>query len=83
MRGFEGRDDLLREGHCLVDRNRPARDPLRQILALDELHDEGRDVGGVFEAVNRPDVWMIERREHLGFALEAREAIRRALGARV
>ena len=38
---FEGLGDLLRDGKRVVDRDRATRDPLRQILAFDELHHEG------------------------------------------
>ena len=35
----------------------PARDPLRQILALDEFHDEGAHAAGFFEAVDVRRCW--------------------------
>ena len=54
----------------------PVRDPLREILTLDEFHDEGADAAGFFEAVDVRDVRMIQRREGLGFAGEPRQAIR-------
>ena len=45
-----------------VERNRPARDPLREILALDELHHErARSVR--LEAVDLRDVRMVQRGE--------------------
>ena len=46
-----------------------------EILALDEFHHQRRDAVGVFKAVNRRDVRMVQRREDFGFALEAREAL--------
>ena len=76
VRGFERLGDLLGDWQRLVERNRAARNALRQILALDEFHDERRDVGGLLETVDRRDVRMVEGREHFGFALKAREAIR-------
>ena len=42
---------------------------------FDQLEDEGVHAVGFFEAVDRADVGMVQRREHLRFALEAREAI--------
>jgi hypothetical protein len=41
---------------------------LRQVLAFDQFHDEGRDVRRLFAAVDRGDVRMVECREHFGFA---------------
>ena len=53
-----------------------ARDALRQVVALDQFHDERGEVCCLLEAVDRRDVRMVERREHFGFALKAREPIR-------
>ena len=50
----------FRDRQRLVERNRAARDALRQILALDEFHDEGADAAGFFEAVDVRDVGMIQ-----------------------
>ena len=48
----------------------------RQILALDQLHHERGDAAGcLLEAVDRGDVRMVQRGEHFGFALKAREPI--------
>ena len=43
--------------------------------AFDQLHDERADAARILEAVNLRDVRMIERREHLRLAAEAREAL--------
>ena len=40
VRRFERLGDLPRDRQRLVDRDRAARDPLREILALDEFHHE-------------------------------------------
>ena len=40
VRRFERLGDLLRDRQRLVERDRAARDPLREVLALDELHHE-------------------------------------------
>ena len=40
VRGFERLRDLLRDRQRLVERDRAPRDPLRQVLALDEFHHE-------------------------------------------
>ena len=75
VRRFERLGDLPRDRQRLVERNRAARDPLRQVLALDELHDERGDALGFFESIDRRDVRMIQRGEDFGFALEPREPI--------
>jgi hypothetical protein len=72
VRRFERFGDLPRHGQRLGQRNRAARDPLRQILALDELHDQRLDAVGFFGAVDGRDVWMIQRRQQASLAFEAR-----------
>ena len=64
----------------------PARDAVGQRLALDQFQHQRADAVRLFEAVDRADVRMIERREHARFALEARQPIgiageRRAAGS--
>ncbi len=51
------------------------RDPLRQILTLDQLHHECTRVAGALEAVDLGDVGMIERRQRLRLALETRQPL--------
>jgi hypothetical protein len=63
--------DLERSG----DRQRPAREPLGQRLALDQLHDENVPAAGFLHAVERGNVRVIQRLEHLRFALEPRRAV--------
>ena len=45
-------------------------------LTVNELEHERADLGRIFNAVDRGDVWMIERREELRFASEPGEAFR-------
>ena len=45
------------------------------VVALDQFEHERVGLAAVLEPVDRPDVRMIQRREHLRFALEAGEAI--------
>ena len=75
VRRFERLGNLLRDRQRLVERDRAARDPLRQILALDQFHDERAHAAGFLEAVDVRDVRMVQRRERLRFAREPREPI--------
>ncbi len=59
VRGFETFGDLHEERDGLVSGNGTFCDPLRQRLALDELHDQET----VFEAVQGCDGGMVQRRE--------------------
>ena len=40
VRGFERLGDLLRDRQCVIERDRPLRDPVRQRRPLDQLHHE-------------------------------------------
>ena len=63
-------------GSASSRRNCAARDALREILAFDEFHHEGRDAGTLFEAIDAGDVRLVQRREGLRFARESGEPIR-------
>ena len=76
VRGFKGFRDLLGDGECFVDGECAACNTLREVVALDQFHDQCGEVWCLLEAVDRPDVRMVEGREHFGFALKARQAIR-------
>ena len=52
-----------------------ARDPIGQRLAFDQFEHERVGLTAVLETVDRGNVRMIERRQHLRLALEARDAI--------
>jgi hypothetical protein len=60
----------------LIDGERPTRNSLGKRRSLDEFHDDGANGAFVGEAVDLSDVWVIEGRECLRFAIEAREALR-------
>ena len=75
VRGFERVRDLFRNGQRLVKRNRAARDALREIVALNEFHDERGNARTFFKPVDGGDMRMIERGEHFRFALKTREPI--------
>ena len=53
----------------------PARETLREILAVDEFHHQCADAVGFLQAVDVRDVRVVERGEDLRFSLEAGEAI--------
>src|SRR5262249_21426185 len=76
VRRFERVGDLPRHRQRVSGGDRSTRDPLRQILALDELHDERPDALLIFEAVDLGDVWVVQRGERLRFAGGPRHAIR-------
>ena len=73
---FEGFGDLARDGERVIDRHAATRDPIREGVPLDELENERVGVAAVLKAVDRADVRMVERSEHLRLALEPRETIR-------
>ena len=75
VRRLERVGDLLRDGKRLVDRKRPSRDTLREIVALHQFHDEGLCAVGFLDAVDARDVRMVERSQHFGFALKTREPV--------
>ena len=76
VRRFEGLGDLLRDRQRLVEGMGPRVNPLCEILALDEFHDERRDAVGLLEPVDRGDVRVIQRGEDLRFALKPRQSFR-------
>ena len=75
VRGFKRYGNLSGDGQRFVNRDRPARDALREILALDQLHHESLHAVGVLEPVDRGDVRMIQRGEDFRFALKAGQAV--------
>ena len=75
VRRLERVRDLTRKRECLSERNRPVGDALRERRALNELQHERAGAVRFFEAVDRRDVRMIQRREQMGLALEAREPL--------
>ena len=79
VRSLERFGDLLRDGLGFRDGERPARDDLQQVLALDQFHHEGVDVCRAVRrfdhAVDLRDVRVIQRGERLRFADESRDTI--------
>ena len=74
VRRFERVGDLPRDRQRLVERQRPARDAIGQRVALDQLQDERARARRCPRGRRSRDVRMVERGEHLRFALEAGEA---------
>ena len=58
-----------------IDRNGAFGNALSQRLPFDELHHEELRAGCLLEAVQCGDMGVVERREQLGLALEAREPL--------
>jgi hypothetical protein len=76
VRRLERLGDLFRDAQCVLERDCAGPQPLREILALDQLHDEGAYVTGFFKAVDIGDVLMVQRCQGLGFACETCDAVR-------
>ncbi len=76
MRGFERLGDLPRNRDGLVERHGPLCDPVGQRRAVDQLQDQGGDRARFLETVDRADVGMVQRRQHLRFALEPGQPVR-------
>ena len=58
------------------ERDGATPDVRRQVLAFDQFHHQRVRRTRILEAVDRRDVWMIERGEYLRFSAEARKPIR-------
>ena len=75
VRRIQRLGDLPGNLQRLSQRKRPLRNQIGERRAVDELQDEPVRGAGILEAIDMTDVRVIERREHLSFALEAREPI--------
>ena len=71
--GFERLDDLARARQGLVERDRTERDAVGERWALDEFQNQGANVAGFLETVHGRYVRVVERVEHLGLTLKARQ----------
>ncbi len=76
VRGFERRGDLPRPLNCLIDGNRSARESLGEVFALNQFHREEPYAVQFVRTVDPGDVRVIQRREQLRLALEARQPLR-------
>src|SRR5688500_1261324 len=75
VRCFESLRDLPCNRQGLIERDRSARDPIGERVALDELEDERVRLTAVLEPIDRTNVGMVEGGKQLRLALEAGEAI--------
>jgi hypothetical protein len=55
----------------LLERDGAASDPMRQVLAFDQLHHQRMLPPDLLESVNRRDVVIGQRREQLGLRVES------------
>ena len=67
--------DLFRDEQRLGDRDRPAREALREVFTLDELHNQRPDAVRLLEAVDVRDVLMVQRGQRPGLALKPRDPL--------
>jgi hypothetical protein len=75
VRRFQRFRDLPGDWQRLVDRDQPLGNAVGEGGALDELHHQRLPARRVFEPVDGGDVWVIQRGEHFGFALKARQPV--------
>ena len=76
VRRFQGYCNLQRRRDGFVQRDRTAREPVLERLAVDQLEDEygqPRRRVALFDAVDCRDMWMVQRGEQTRLALEPRQ----------
>ncbi len=76
VRRLERLGDLPRNRQRLVERKRPLHDAVRERRALDELHHQRGHAARFLEAVDVGDVWMVQRSQRPGLALQPRQTLR-------
>ncbi len=76
VRDFQRLGDLPGDRKRLVEWQRAPRQPLREILALDQFEHQGPGRADLLEAVDLRDVRVVQRGEGPGFTLEAGEPVR-------
>ena len=72
---FQCFGNLFGDGQRILARQRALFDAVGKRGPIDQLHHQRRHVVGFFQAVDRGNIRMIERRENLCFALETRHAL--------
>ena len=72
---FERARNLVSNRAHLVEGDPALRYPVGKRGAFHEFQHQRQDMFGFFETVDRPNVGMTERGEHVGFALKSAEAL--------
>ena len=62
--------DLRGDAHDLIERQTPFLEPGGERLAVQQRHDNEMRAGGFADVEDAADVWMVERSDHPGLALE-------------
>ena len=75
VRRLERFRDLNADGDRLVQRDRPARDPIRQVLPADQFHRQEVDRFHTVQAMDHRDVGVIQRSQESGLSVEAGQAL--------
>ena len=75
VRRVECVGNLSRDVQRLVERNRALGDAIRERRTVHQFHDERAYAIGLFEAVDRRDIGMVERGEDVRLTLEARQSV--------
>ena len=79
VRRLQRRGDLLGDVEGFVEWQRSAREPLREVLAFNQLHDQEGDAffrtARRLEAVDAGDVRVVQRGQELRLTVETREAL--------
>src|SRR5262249_48024207 len=73
---FECFANLFRNFERFVNRNSAGTNPLSQCVAFNEFEYQEAQIRGLLEVVNRCNVWMIQRSQDFGFALESVDSVR-------
>ena len=76
MGGLERFGQLTRNGQRFDEWKRAVRDPIRQRDAFDQFEHQRLPPARLFKSIDSRDVRMVERRQHLRFAPESRQAVR-------
>ena len=76
VRSFERLGNLSSQFKSLFNRQRTSRQPVRERLAINQLHDEELRAALLVESVDGSDVWVIERGQELRLTVEAGHAVR-------
>jgi hypothetical protein len=75
VRGVERVGDLPRKRERFAQQDGAGCEPIGECRAMDQLQDERPARTGVFDPVDRGDVWMIQGRQHARLPVEARDTL--------